>query len=383
MIHIGRTICVVVLSLLPSEQVFSQNRVCRFHPQEIASRESQRTKEDIDQVVYIPVVFHIVYNDVEQNISFQQIYSQLNVLNEDFNRKNPDSVNTLEVFKSAAAKCNIRFFLAQEDELGNPSTGITRTFTNHGPFADDNIHYTSEGGANAWDAKKYLNIWVCNLADGVFGYASPPGSNVETDGVVIDYQFVGTTGTVVSPYNKGRTATHEVGHWLGLQHLWGSVGGCVDDDGIIDTPDQSGPTTGCDLISETCGSLNMVQNYMDHSYDECMNLFTKGQKAVMRNNLFLYRSGSIIENPVITSADREEVEGIEILLEGINTIHVRATHPIEEIKVIDMLGKEIPVVINRSSISDYYIHDNSNAKLLILIIKCGSRIAVKKVGLAD
>lgn len=310
-------------------------------------------KEDTGQEVAIPVVIHIVYNHAQQDVSDQQIHAQLQVLNADYNRKNRDSVNTPAAFSAVAASCKINFFLATEDASGNPAVGVTRTLTTHGPFANDDIHFTGTGGHDAWDTGKFLNIWVCNLADGVFGYGAPPGTHAAVDGVVIDYRYFGVTDT--PPYNKGRTATHEIGHWLGLKHLWGEAGGCIDDDGIEDTPPQSGATTGCDPARTSCGSLNMVQNYMDHSYDACMNLFTKGQRSLMRYNLFQHRSGVIHDKDVITGI-AEEVFAPEVQFIGANTLRIAGVNRAAKISVADVLGRAVP----------FTAHDDEDTRIIVL-----------------
>ena len=137
-----------------------------------------------------------------------------------------------------------------------------------------------------------LNIWVCELGSGLLGFATPPGANANRDGVVVGYEYFGTIGTATSPFNKGRTATHEVGHWLNLDHMWGGgFGGCSDDDGISDTPTSDSPYYGCPGFPQTsCGSSDMHMNYMDYVNDACMNLFTDGQANVMQATLNTVRS---------------------------------------------------------------------------------------------
>lgn len=235
----------------------------------------------------IPVVFHIVYNTAAQNVSDAQVMSQLNVLNADFRKLNADWSNTPAVFQPLVADCEIQFCLAQQDPNGNPSTGINRISTAVTSFStNDAVKYSAQGGANAWDRNRYLNIWVCNLSGGVLGYAQFPGGAAATDGVVITYTGFGTTGTATSPFHKGRTATHEVGHWLNLYHIWGDDGtGCNGSDLVGDTPNAGGPNYGCPAFPKvSCsngpnGDLHM--NYMDYSDDACMYMFTAGQKVRM------------------------------------------------------------------------------------------------------
>lgn len=230
------------------------------------------------QVYTIPVVFHVVYRTNSQNLSDAQILSQLQVLNEDFRRTNPDRDNVW----SQAADTEIEFCLATVDPNGNPTTGITRTSTRKRSFSysNDGVKFNSSGGKDAWPRDQYLNIWVCDLSSGLLGYAQFPNSgSAATDGVVIDYAYTGTNST--APYDGGRTCTHEVGHWLNLRHIWGD-GPCGTDDFVSDTPESDASNGGCPIGHVSCGSVDMVQNYMDYTYDACMNLFTQGQKVRMQ-----------------------------------------------------------------------------------------------------
>lgn len=221
--------------------------------------------------ITIPVVFNVVYKTSSQNISDAQLMTQLDVLNEDFRRQNNDADNTW----SQGTDTNIEFCLATVDPDGNPTTGIRRKQTNKPSFSANDAMKSSGQGLAPWDAGSYLNIWVCNL-NGFLGYAQFPGGNPATDGVVLDYQYTGTIGTATSPFDLGRTGTHEVGHYLNLRHIWGD-GGCSVDDFVSDTPVSDGANYGCATGHVSCGTVDMVQNYMDYSDDACMNLFTEGQ----------------------------------------------------------------------------------------------------------
>lgn len=197
-------------------------------------------------VINIPVVVHVVYKTSAQNISTGQVQSQINILNQDFRKLNPDVSGVPTAFQSSVADCQINFCLATRDPNGAATTGITRTQTSKPSFsANDNVKYTNKGGKNAWDRNKYLNIWVCNLSL-YLGYAQFPGGPAATDGVVIGYKYFGNTGTAVYPFNKGRTATHEVGHWINLRHIWGDDGtSCSGSDLVTDTPNQADENYGC------------------------------------------------------------------------------------------------------------------------------------------
>ncbi|MEJ8804339.1 M43 family zinc metalloprotease [Pontibacter sp. H249] len=241
--------------------------------------------------ITIPVVFHVVYSSSTENISDEQLLSQLDILNADFRRKNADAVNTPSYFAPFAGDTEIEFCLATTDSNGDPTSGITRTQTTYDSFSytSDNVKYSSRGGKDAWSRDYYLNIWICKVDDNIIGYATTPGAPAAADGVVLDYRTVGAPpfNTFKTQYNLGRTATHEVGHWLGLRHIWGNGSSCQDSDGIDDTPNQLGENNGCPSgVSISCNDSSpygdMYQNYMDYTYDACMNLFTQGQGAYMR-----------------------------------------------------------------------------------------------------
>jgi pregnancy-associated plasma protein-A/type IX secretion system substrate protein len=249
----------------------------------------------------IPVVVHIVYNTSAQNISNQQVYSQITVLNEDFNRENTDSVNTRKIFDSVAGYPNIRFCLATVDPDGNSTSGITRTQTSVNKFTlDDKVKRTVDGGKDPWPRDKYMNLWVCNLGGSILGYASFPTDPPEEDGVVVHFENFGRGGSSLPPFNNGRTATHETGHWLGLYHTWGDGAGdgCLVDDFMDDTPLSEREHYNCPTQTpNTCIDTSMgpdlpdqYENYMEYVNDNCMNLFTKEQAIHMRLVLNSFRN---------------------------------------------------------------------------------------------
>ena len=235
-------------------------------------------------VITIPVVVHVVYNTSSQNISDAQIQTQLNVLNQDFRKLNSDVNLVPSTFTSLVADAEINFCLANRNPAGNATSGIVRVQTNQSSFSTNNgVKFASSGGSNAWPANQYLNIWVCNMSGGILGYAQFPGGGASTDGVVVGYTCFGTTGTAQAPFNKGRTTTHEVGHWLNLRHIWGDA--TCGNDLVSDTPVHNTSNYSCPSHprSNSCGtSAEMFMNYMDYVNDACMQMFSNGQKARMR-----------------------------------------------------------------------------------------------------
>lgn len=246
---------------------------------------SANTQARLDQtfVIKIPVVVHILYHEPDEDISDSRVMEQIEALNRDFRRQNPDTVNTPEYFKSVAADCAIEFQLATSDPTGVSTSGIIHKYTPITDWDDDDkMKFSSEMGDDGWDPQSYLNIWVCNVRK-VVGYSSIVGGPENVDGIVVAFGAFGETNTLAG-YDKGRTAVHEVGHWLNLKHLWGDAD--CGDDFVDDTPKQSTYTTGCPSgIKISCDNApngNMYMDYMDFTNDACMNMFTEGQKERMR-----------------------------------------------------------------------------------------------------
>ena len=237
--------------------------------------------------VRIPVVVHVVSTTAAQNISDAQIESQIAVLNKDFRATNDDIDTVPPVFEHLIGDAGIEFFLADTGPDGRPSNGITRTTTEADSFdQNDGVKSAETGGADPWPTQRYLNIWVCALGGGLLGYAQFPGGPVSTDGVVITYTAFGTTGTARAPFDLGRTATHEIGHYLNLFHIWGDDGtGCRGSDEVADTPNQGGQNVGMPRFPHvSCGNGphgDLFMDYMDYTDDAGMVMFTKGQGARM------------------------------------------------------------------------------------------------------
>ncbi|MEO8151401.1 MAG: T9SS type A sorting domain-containing protein [Bacteroidia bacterium] len=235
-------------------------------------------------IVTIPVVVHVVYNSAVQNISDVLIQSQIDILNEDYNAMNSDVAKVPPYFKSRIGNSEVKFCLASRDPSGNPTNGIVRVSTSTTSFStNNNVKHTNLGGHDAWPMASYLNIWVCNLGGSLLGYAQfPNGGSAANDGVVILYDAFGRL-SAGAPFNYGRSATHEVGHWLNLFHIWGDDGGtCTGSDQVSDTPNQGSENYGCPCQKVSCSNNphgEMYQNYMDYSDDACMYMFSAGQTA--------------------------------------------------------------------------------------------------------
>jgi len=242
--------------------------------------------------VNIPVYVHVIYSNSSQNISDTQIYSQITVLNNDFNDSNYSDVPT--EFQNVGANIDINFTLN--------SVNITRHSDATASWGTNNSVKTKYPPVAG-----YLNFWVCNIGGGILGYAQFPGGNAATDGVVVGTEYFGSilldpdgyygnpATTYFDSYNKGRTATHEVGHWLNLRHIWGD-GRCQQDDFVADTPSSDRANYGCPAPVVHCQSTDMTMNYMDYTDDACMNMFTLGQNDRMRA---IFASGGSRESFVL------------------------------------------------------------------------------------
>ena len=282
--------------MLQNEQVL-QNWI-KSHPS------SKSTKSTI---ITIPVVVHVVYNNPSENISTAQVLAQIAILNNDYRRLNADTSATPSVFSALGADCEIEFCLATTDPNGNSTSGITRTATSQTSFSpgtfngvnytNDGVKYSIQGGMDAWNTTQYLNIWVCDI-DGLYGYATFPGSPASTDGVVVDFTRFGNFTAGMTSF-KIRTTTHEIGHWLNLNHTWGenwlTTSNCGDDL-CNDTPAESEATYGNPTFPfnafNACNSGangEMYMNFMD--YADCRNIFTEDQKTRMRAAIIAFRPG--------------------------------------------------------------------------------------------
>lgn len=256
----------------------------KMHEIEEHTRQFETAGSSERVVINIPVVFHIVYRNSTQNISDAQIQSQLDVLNNDFRKLNADASLIPSTFTGVAADMEFNFCMAQRTPSGAAFNGINRVASTRTTSfgTNDAVKSASSGGTPGWDPNQYLNVWVCEIGNSILGYATFPGTATSTtDGVVIDFRYFGTTGTATAPFNKGRTATHEVGHWLNLRHIWGDA--TCGSDFVNDTPTHNTANYGCPSFPHysTCSGapIEMTMNYMDYTDDACMYMFSAGQKA--------------------------------------------------------------------------------------------------------
>jgi len=237
-------------------------------------------------IVTVQTVVNVVYNTDEQNISQAQIASQFKAMNKDFRATNPDKSGTPAPWGGLVTDSRIQFKLVKVTRTKTAQTGFT---------FDDKVKKPATGGIAPFQPDSHLNLWVCPLTGGLLGYAQFPGGPPATDGVVINTSAFGTTGTAQAPFDKGRTATHEIGHYFNLRHIWGDTPDCSGSDMVPDTPNCAGPNTGMPVFPVvTCNNGpngDMFMNYMDYTDDAGMFMFTAQQVLRMRAALANARAG--------------------------------------------------------------------------------------------
>lgn len=358
------------------------------HAQTIFNRGGDNNTPNV--VVTIPVVFHVLYKNAAQNISDAQINSQLAVLNADYRKLNADFNSVVPaVFRPLGADVEITFCKATRTPSGATSTGITRKSVGSS-FVFENSYYLN-AGEPAWDTTKYLNIWIGRFTDDqLLGFAYlPSAAGQADDGLCIGDQYFGTTGTASAPFNKGRTGTHEIGHYFGLLHPWGddgsSCGSGANSDGVSDTPATNDPYFNCPTFPNNANACtntangSMFMNYMDYVNDACMAFFTAGQKTIMQNTLAGPRLSLLSSNGCATLGltDFEAVNAIGVYPNPVSQYFMITSPqtPIDEVEIFNNIGQLVKTqklsaqtnnVINVDELATgtYYLRIYNAGKLL-------------------
>lgn len=340
----------------------------------------------------IPVVVHIVYNasNPEQNISDAQVQSQIAVLNKDFRLLNSDKLSSSHPFASLAGDAGIEFCLASKDPSNNPTSGIVRKSTTVDGFTNnDKVKNSGTGGDNPWDPAQYLNIWICKMNGGTLGYSSFPGGPASVDGVVIAYNCFGTMGVLLPQFDRGRTTTHEMGHWLGLYHTWGDEDMCDADDEVDDTPLQAKATFGCPggELTDACQPSSpgiLYQDFMDYTDDACMNMFTAGQVTRMRATLLTQRSNFLTSDKCgsLSSVGQQPDQAIRIYPNPVtnylyleNLPQSRSAYTVE---VIDELGRVLKRADYTGAFIQMEVSDLFNGYYMVRVYN-DERFAAEKI----
>lgn len=369
-------------------------------------------------VITIPVVVHVIHKGeavgIGTNISDTQIQSQINVLNEDFRRLNSDILSVPAPFRGVSFDPLIQFCLAQQKPDGTATNGITRRLeptqlelSNQGfpsEFQCMNqlaVEYIKT--VTIWNRDKYLNLWVsdlnqlpsesgCGVTSNLLGYAQFPGlgginSTIPahlTDGVWVKYSAFGNVGNIQPIFNLGRTATHEIGHWLDLRHIWGDENSCAADDGIIDTPLQTVYSSGCNIFPkiDTCSPAYpgiMFQNHMDYSDDSCRSLFTYGQCVRMDSALFNQRVGLLTSTgcmPGTLGLNNFKIENIILYPNPTNSkVNIKSESKFDYVEIYNVLGQKI----SSNTISENQEIDLNDFPTGIYILKMSNEETTKSV----
>ncbi len=363
------------------------------------------------EIYTIPVVVHIVWKEEEENLHDSIVFNQIKTLNEDFRRMNADADNIRPIFADRVGDPGIEFELVSIERV-QTNAEFTPTLTGLPDQVKDSIQ-----GSVAWDTEHYMNIWVCKLQPlevfgislgQVLGYAYPPAGldnwpegssapNPAFDGVVVDYRIFGRNneltidlgiGEPVSGY--GRTATHEVGHYLGLRHIWGDAlfgDGCLEDDGVEDTPNQASSSEwACDTTRNTCidpieDLPDMIENYMDYSDERCMNSFTLGQIAIMRAVIEGPRRG-LIEEPTSTEEIRTASPKFRlfpnpVISNEVNLAIGGSSHQHLRLQVFDSMGR---LIMDRSDLAEMQSIDLANQSRGMYLFRISNRKTGELIG---
>mgnify|MGYP003738158885 CR=1 FL=1 len=328
-------------------------------------------------VITIPCVIFNVYHNNFDSLSQAQLESQIDVLNSDFNATNTDRLSSSHPYFNKIGNAQIVFCIAETDPNGNPTSGIIRKKTTNNFTNASDIKYTNKNGIDGWPADEYLNIWVSDIAQSQFlGQADFPGDFPQGsthDGLIVQYNAYGNIGTLTAYYDKGRTATHEIGHWLNLKHIWGDAN--CGDDLIDDTPKQQTANYDCPTFPHvTCSNGpngDLFMNYMDYTDDACMSMFTKGQVQRMLATLNTTRSSIVTSNKCsgTTSVSQQKYNQVKVFPNPIQNYLVIQGLPQTKsrmftVEIYNMLGEKVY----------YNTIDNSQTQLEMVGYKTGTYI---------
>lgn len=369
---------------LKNDPDFRLKREAYLQMQTVKKQSQNRTENNTNFVVTVPVVVHVIYKNATQNISDEQINSQIAMLNEDYRKLNADFTTIVpSAFQPLGADLQIQFVLAKRTSNNLPTTGIVRKMVDESFDFDEN--YYEAAGSPPWTQSQYLNIWVGRFTNqDLLGFAYTPDSADEPyNGVIVGDEYFGSTGTATFPYNKGRTTTHEVGHYFDLNHPWGIEDGVTgsncgvgdNSDGVDDTPATSGFYDGCPTFpnnSRTCTfSTNgaMFMNFMDYTNDACMAFFTNGQKTRVRDALNGPRVGLITSLGGTTlGLENYELANSISLYPNPTTSIVSIKSPkinIDSIEIYNNLGQKVKLVNNFDSENSIVISDLSSGMYFV------------------
>lgn len=298
----------------------------------------------------ISVVFHVFTLQGKVELPTFRILDQIDILNKDYNGGSISIMNIPEDIRRFVDIASISFCLASEDPMGKATEGIIHYETSNtglasrrGPNGRRAIKHADLGGADAWDTEKYLNIWIMQRDDFIGDATFPEAAGTDEDGIVISPDVIGAYNKLNERFDRGKTLSHEIGHYLGLYHIWGSETNCEVDDFLQDTPKQEGPYFGCpEYPQHSCGSMDFIYNFMDFSDDQCLRYFTKNQVTVMQRTLNSERA-SLLDNACTIGQEESNLDNV-LVYHRRPTILVRSSDdlPLDlDISLFDIMGRRI------------------------------------------